>query len=199
MYKCIIGWTHSLELKLSEMPLFIVLMFECTRPGCHRKLRAHVQESRIEAQVEGGCECGGHLEHIVCPATHTITVFKHGVRFVHNGYHSHGRPTHLLHINSRQHCRFQELVEQNPKSGPLQLLVGVPTLHGPGPSAKDISPIFLNKDWICWLQRASNDQERNYTPMSSSKKSKDFSARHSALPMLGLHKPSAVQYRKPQR
>ena len=48
------------------------------------------------------------------------------------------------------------------------------------------------------LVLAAAGLRRPQWPMSSSMKSKDFSARHSALPMLGLYKPSAVQYCKPQ-
>ena len=53
--------------------------------------------------------------------------------------------------------------------------------------------------WVIHTVLAAAGLGQSQWPMSSSKKSKDFSARHSALPMLGLHKPSAVQYRKPQR
>ncbi|TFK80602.1 hypothetical protein K466DRAFT_456005, partial [Polyporus arcularius HHB13444] len=85
----------------------------CAAEGCNRTVRSQVQENRIEAQLDSRCECGGRLQHIPCKATHTITVFKHGVRFAHNG-----------------------------------LLVGVPTLRGPGPKAPDISSVLLNKDRI---------------------------------------------------
>ncbi|KAI0754060.1 hypothetical protein C8Q80DRAFT_1095345, partial [Daedaleopsis nitida] len=44
--------------------------------------------------------------------------------------------------------KFTEIVESHPKSGPLQLLVGVPTLNGPGKSVADISSVLVNKDRI---------------------------------------------------
>ncbi|TFK79454.1 hypothetical protein K466DRAFT_460510, partial [Polyporus arcularius HHB13444] len=90
----------------------------CRGEGCGRTVRSQVLDDRIESQLGNTCECGGRLEHVPCSATHTITIFKHG------------------------------LAEQNPRSGPLQLLVGVPTLHGPGPKAPDISSVLLNKDRI---------------------------------------------------
>ena len=41
-----------------------------------------------------------------------------------------------------------QLVEQHPKTGPRQLVVGVPGLGGPGQSAADISPALLNIDQV---------------------------------------------------
>lgn len=67
---------------------------------------------------------------------------------MHKGYHNHPRPTHILHLSASEKNTFRDLVERNPKAGPLELLVGVRTLKGPGESAKDISTVLLNKDRI---------------------------------------------------
>ncbi|KAF8959274.1 hypothetical protein BDZ97DRAFT_1667333 [Flammula alnicola] len=40
--------------------------------------------------------------------------------------------------------QFEALVKAHPKSGPLQLIVGVPQLEGPGKSVADISDVLLN-------------------------------------------------------
>ena len=53
------------------------------------------------------------------------------------------------------------------------------------------NPVIIKSKDFCWLQRASDDHN-GLCPLRS--------LRTSALDTaLGLHKPSAVQYRKPQR
>ena len=57
-------------------------------------------------------------------------------------------PTHLLYLYANEWQEFIELVKANLKSGPLQLIVGVPGLEGPGKSAADISDVLLNADRV---------------------------------------------------
>lgn len=45
------------------------------------------------------------------------------------------------------------LVTENPKAGPLELLIGAQTLHGPGKASGDISSVLLNKDRVKYEQR----------------------------------------------
>ncbi|OBZ66501.1 hypothetical protein A0H81_13654 [Grifola frondosa] len=74
--------------------------------------------------------------------------FADGVYFENSGYHQHPRPTHLLHLTSDEEAQFTEIVQQHPQIGPLGLVIGVPTLHGPGRSVADISTVLLNKDRV---------------------------------------------------
>ena len=61
------------------------------------------------------------------------------------GFHAHHWPTHL-HAGEWQ--EFIELVQSHPKSGPLQLIVGVPGLNGPGKSVADISDVLMNANQV---------------------------------------------------
>ncbi|KAG6856983.1 hypothetical protein H0H87_011372, partial [Tephrocybe sp. NHM501043] len=44
--------------------------------------------------------------------------------------------------------QFERLVAENPTAGPLELVVGVRGLHGPGESSADISDVLLNRDRV---------------------------------------------------
>ena len=52
----------------------------------------------------------------------------------------------MLHISKTEQVRFETLVNTNPTTGPLGLIVGVPGINGPGESIADISEsdVFLN-------------------------------------------------------
>lgn len=50
----------------------------------------------------------------------------------------------MLHMTTDERAEFTTLVMNNPKSGPLQLNLGVPTMFGPGKSALEISNILEN-------------------------------------------------------
>ena len=53
-------------------------------------------------------------------------------------------PRHILHISKTERVRFEALVNANPSTGPLALVVGIPGINGPGESVADISDVFLN-------------------------------------------------------
>ncbi len=122
----------------------------CPEQGCTMVVRPQTRMQQILKQLDKPCLCGGSLVRLECRTVQKLYRFKHGIHYIHEGVHDHPRPTHLLHLDRRQRQEFQALVEGNPKSGPLQLLVGAPTLNGPGRSAAEISPILVNKDRIAY-------------------------------------------------
>ena len=67
-----------------------------------------------------------------------------GIHFKNYGTHLHVHPTHILHMTTDERAEFTTLVMNNPKSGPLQLNLGFPTMFGPGKSALGISNILEN-------------------------------------------------------
>lgn len=123
-------------------------VLSCSNQDCQVITRAGTTFSQIQKQLARSCICGGSLRHTTCSALQVLMRFRHGIHFIHKGFHMHPRPTHILHLSKRQKERFTALVEQNPRAGPLELLVGVRTLKGPGASAADISPVLHNKDRI---------------------------------------------------
>ena len=124
----------------------------CANEWCNVIIRPKTRANLIEKQLSKPCVCGATLQQSQpdCPTRQVLWSYKHGIHFIHTGYHNHPRPTHIIHMSKNQREKFKELVEQHPKSGPLQLLVGAPTLHGPGASVADISPVLLNKDRIAY-------------------------------------------------
>jgi hypothetical protein len=68
-------------------------------------------------------------------------------------HHHHARPP-PIHASKEEEDCFATLVKNNPKSGPLELLVGVPTFQGPGESVAEISDIHVNAD------RVSKDRQK---------------------------------------
>ena len=124
----------------------------CTNPDCKIVVRPGTTAAKRKKQLETVCvRCKSSLQYSAfpkCPAVQVLHCFKNGIHFAHSGVHNHVRPTYILHLTAKQQVEFRELVEQHPKSGPLQLLVGPPTLSGPGRSAADISTALINKDRI---------------------------------------------------
>lgn len=110
---------------------------------------------RVENQIARPCTCGGRLSRSEprCPARQRLFKFKHGLHFIHTGAHNHSRPTHLLHLRADEEAAFTQLVTSHPKAGPLELVIGAQTLHGPGAPASTISPALLNKDRVKYEQR----------------------------------------------
>jgi hypothetical protein len=60
----------------------------------------------------------------------------------------HQRPTHLLHLTSGEKEQLQKLLYDHPKTGALKLVVGMPSVKGPGKSITDISPVLINTDRV---------------------------------------------------
>ena len=74
----------------------------------------------------------------------SLWTYSKGVHFANAGEHNHVRPGHILHISKTEQLWFETLVNTNPKTGPLGLIVGVPGINRPGESVADISDVFLN-------------------------------------------------------
>lgn len=129
-------------------------IIRCDNTVCRIVIRPQTRDKGITKQLNEHCRCGGDLEHHDCGIVSQLWHYSSGVYYINGGDHSHPRPTHLLHITDGERAQFTELVTQHPTTGPLALLVGVPTLHGPGKSAADITPVFNNKDRIRFERRA---------------------------------------------
>lgn len=78
--------------------------------------------------------------------TSLIYQHKSGVYYKHSGTHGHPQPGRILHLTPAEQAEFRQLVTNHPNAGPLSLIVGVSTLHGPGKSVADISPVLANQD-----------------------------------------------------
>ncbi|KAF9533317.1 hypothetical protein CPB83DRAFT_903260 [Crepidotus variabilis] len=116
-------------------------VLQCDNADCDRAARPKTQSGQIAEQVEEGCECGARLYHQKCSVRQIIYTWADGKRFINEGHHTHARPP-VIHATRREEIEFSELVKQNPRSGPLQLMVGVPGFEGPGKTAADISEFY---------------------------------------------------------
>ncbi|PPR02123.1 hypothetical protein CVT24_011345 [Panaeolus cyanescens] len=121
-------------------------VIECTNELCSVIVRPNTRRPKTQAQE--ACICGGQLRLKECGVVSVLHSWSGGVHYANNGFHVHRRPTHLLHLLPHEIRQFRALVTSNPKSGPLQLVVGVPGLHGPRESAADISPVLVNADRV---------------------------------------------------
>jgi hypothetical protein len=63
---------------------------------------------------------------------------------MHEGFHSHIQPIHILHLTKEQERCFKSLVYSHPDVKPLKLIIGLPGIDRPGKSVTEISNIFLN-------------------------------------------------------
>ena len=84
------------------------------------------------------------LIHQECEICAVLWKWLGGVHYEQNGTHDYKCPPQILHLSKNEHQKFMQLVKQHPKTGPRQLVVGVPGLGGPGQSV--ISPPLLNID-----------------------------------------------------
>ena len=98
--------------------------------------------------VKDSCKCGSQVRQVKCQASATLYNWKHGIHYENEGYHSHPRPSHILHLLPDEKNHFQDIVKQHPNAKPLELLVGPTELGGPGKSVADISPVLCNADRI---------------------------------------------------
>ncbi|KAF8962433.1 hypothetical protein BDZ97DRAFT_1759284 [Flammula alnicola] len=119
-------------------------IIECDNPTCNVITRPHTMARGINNQVNGTCRCGAVLVHRRCDVISYLWRWSDGIHYSNGGFHTHRRPTHILHLLPHEQRKFEELVKANPNSGPLQLIVGVPGLEGPGESVADISDVLLN-------------------------------------------------------
>ena len=119
-------------------------VIECDNPDCAITVRPQTHPKGINRQLREACKCGAVLGHIWCTVRSTLWTFSGGVHFANAGEHEHARPGHILHISKTERVRFEALVNANPTTGPLALIVGIPGISGPGESVADISDVFLN-------------------------------------------------------
>ena len=119
-------------------------IIECNNPDCIIAIRPQTSWKGIDRQLQEACKCGAVLSHIQCLVRSTLWTYSKGIHFDNTGDHNHARPGHILHISKTERVRFETLVNTNPTTGPLGLIVGVPGINGPGESVADISDIFLN-------------------------------------------------------
>ncbi|KAH9474265.1 hypothetical protein JR316_0013428 [Psilocybe cubensis] len=120
----------------------------CLDPTCQMIIRPQARKTSRDIQCALPCHCGLERKHELCSVESVISTWKYGVHFSNHGTHTHRRPTHILHILPGQRQQFEAIVESHPKSGPLALVMGVPTLNGPGESVADITPVLLNADRV---------------------------------------------------
>lgn len=119
----------------------------CDNPQCHRVTRPKVDAARLDAQKHEACECQANLVYQACGVRSVRWNWRGGTHYQHEGIHHHARPP-PIHATIEEAERFATLVKQNPKSGPLELLVGAPTFQGPGKSVADISDIYINAERV---------------------------------------------------
>jgi hypothetical protein len=119
-------------------------IIKCDNPDCAIAIRPQTTPKGIDRQLREACKCGAVLSHIQCSVRSTIWTYSKGVHFANAGDHNHAKPGHILHISKTEQVRFETLVNTNPTTGPLGLIVGVPGINGPGESVADISNVFLN-------------------------------------------------------
>ena len=142
-------------------------IIDCTNSHCKVVIRPATTSAKRNRQLSALCVCGAPLQYdesTSCPAIQILHRFNGGIHFVHKNRHNHVKPTSTLHLTVTEQAQFRNLVEQHPKSGPLQLLVGPPTLSGPGLSAADISPMLVNKDRISYERNKIKAQYSQSNP-----------------------------------
>lgn len=121
----------------------------CDNSNCNIVIRPQTRNAKRQEQLAETCQCMvGTLSHINCSIVSWIWKYKHGVNYINGGTHQHPRPTYTLHLTQSQFAVFERIVLTNPKVTALPLLVGVPTIDGPGKSVAEISPVLLNQDRI---------------------------------------------------
>ncbi|KAI0683221.1 hypothetical protein BC835DRAFT_1296586, partial [Cytidiella melzeri] len=125
----------------------------CDNDSCKVVIRPQTHTNRIPSQLVE-CQCGELLRHRKCTVKARIHKFTSGVYYEHRGVHDHPKPARLLHLTPPEQDKLHDLISSNPKSGPLALLVGVPTLYGPGQSAAEISSVLANQDRLKAERRA---------------------------------------------
>ncbi|KAF5379467.1 hypothetical protein D9615_006598 [Tricholomella constricta] len=122
-------------------------VIECDNFACEVTVRPNTRPDRLGAQLSKSCSCGAVLSWKQCGVRSILWTWKGGIHYSHEGEHFH-RPPHKLHLLPEEGDRFEALVKSHPKAGPLQLIVGVPGVHGPGDSVADISDVLLNADRV---------------------------------------------------
>jgi len=120
----------------------------CDNPDCQITVRPHTKSPSLAKQLALSCDCGAQRIHQKCSVRSILWTWSGGIHFRNEGFHLHDCPPRLLHLSNDEKEKFQVLVNQHPKTGPLGLIVGVPGIEGPGQSVADISDALLNADRV---------------------------------------------------
>ncbi|KAG2140158.1 hypothetical protein DEU56DRAFT_735326 [Suillus clintonianus] len=112
--------------------------------SCAIVIRPTTTKKLITRQLETTCSCGAMLVHNHCGIIYDLFKFAGGVCFVHRGFHNHLRPPRRLHLTRVESDLFQQVIEEHPRMGATQLLMGRPGINGPQESIAVISPVLLN-------------------------------------------------------
>ncbi|KAG1743396.1 hypothetical protein EDB19DRAFT_1698185, partial [Suillus lakei] len=56
--------------------------------------------------------------------------FEDGVYYIHKGVHNHPMQTHVLHLTRDERTKFEQIVFENPATGPAALIAGLHSLTG---------------------------------------------------------------------
>ena len=118
--------------------------YKCDNPRCNVITRPNTTSHRLSIQLQYPCLCGAELSHYTCSVRSTLWTWSGGVHYDNGGIHTHDRPTHILHLLPHENFQFETIVKSHPKAGLLALIVGVPSIDGPGESVADISDVLLN-------------------------------------------------------
>ena len=155
-------------LKGSESRRTCLGVIVCENQECDIVIRPATRRETVDKQLAKLCPCGSALVRPTkCPTIQKMYRFKGRIHFVHKNFHNHDRPTYTLHLTHKEQALFTQVIEQHPRSGPLQLLVGVPTLRGPGPSVAEISPVLHNRDRVGYERQKIKAQHRDTNPQGS--------------------------------
>ncbi|KAJ7818092.1 hypothetical protein B0H14DRAFT_2601585 [Mycena olivaceomarginata] len=107
----------------------------------------------LQKQLSGSCACGAQLVHQSCGVRSSLHTFSGGVYYQNGGTHTHSRPTVRLHLARKEREIFAAIVKEQPKVGPLPLVVGHATADGPAPSVANISPALVNAERVKYERR----------------------------------------------
>ncbi|KAJ7756530.1 hypothetical protein B0H14DRAFT_3896312 [Mycena olivaceomarginata] len=123
-------------------------IIQCESVDCSMVTRPQTRKAGVENQLSKLCICGSRLVHLACKVRSTLHTFSGGVYYQNGGTHDHPRPTVRLHLAKEERDEFAAIVREQPKTGPLKLVVGRPTASGPAQSVAKISPLLVNADRV---------------------------------------------------
>ncbi|KAF5374009.1 hypothetical protein D9615_009903 [Tricholomella constricta] len=123
-------------------------ILQCDNQDCEITIRPHTKPQSLRTQLLKPCSCGAMLYHLKCDVKSILWTWSKGIHYQNSGYHVHRRPPRKLHLLPQEKRRFEAMVNAHPQVGPLQLIVGVPGIDGPGESVADISDVLLNADRV---------------------------------------------------
>ncbi len=132
-------------------------VIQCSNSECHIITRPKTRQAAIVNQVNTPCRCGHNTEHTPCSVKTRITTFRRGVRYQNFGSHTHPKP-HPIHLTAIEEDQLRDVLNANPKAGPLNLVVGATGPTGQRESVGVISPALLNKDRVNYERRKAGFQ-----------------------------------------